>query len=140
MEIALECRRGKGMWTERVTAELLRGDFGVDGDSALVFSLVFRERLDDAKLIAVDDIERDVAAPLADLLAVVVADVKYLDAGEPWIYTGPENANIHHYGFGKAIEWERDACHRIAGSPVRVREQQTIFTDIYNEAGVGVVY
>ena len=90
--------------------------------------------------LAVQRSRTDVAAPFADLLAVVVGDVKYLDAGEPSDFTGPENANIHHYGFGKAIEWERDACHRIAGEYRARGEQQTIFTDIYNQAGVGVVY
>ena len=93
-----------------------------------------------ALYVAVQRCRRDAAAPLADLLAVVVADVKYLDAGEPSDFTGPENANIHHYGFAKAIEWERDACHRIAAESRARGEQQTIFTDIYNEALVGVVY
>jgi hypothetical protein len=73
-------------------------------------------------------------------LAVVVADVEYLDAGDPSDFTGPENANIQHYRFGKAIEWERDARHRIAGESRARGEQQAIFTDIYDEALVGVVY
>lgn len=93
-----------------------------------------------ALYVAVQRCRRDVAAPLADLLAVVVADVKYLDAGEPSDFTAPENANTHRYGFGKAIEWERDTCHRIAGESRARGEQQTIFTDIYNEALLGVVY
>jgi hypothetical protein len=93
-----------------------------------------------ALYVAVQRCRRDVAAPLADLLAVVVADVKYLHAGEPSDFTGPENTNIHHYAFGKAIEWERDAGRRIAGESRARGEQQTIFTDIYNQALVGVVY
>jgi hypothetical protein len=83
------------------------------------------ERFDDAKLIrfarrltlkvAVPRCRRDVASPLADLLAVSVTNIKYLNAGEPSGFAGPENADIHQHRFAKAIEGKRDACHKIAG-------------------------
>jgi hypothetical protein len=77
------------MWTERcdggVVERWLR-------DGCRPDSVGLWERFDDAKLIrfarrltlkvGVPRCRRDVASPLADLLAVLVTNIKYLNAGE----------------------------------------------------------
>jgi hypothetical protein len=73
-------------------------------------------------------------------LAVLVADVEYLNASELSSFTGPENTDIHYQRLRKAIEGERDACHKIEGKFRSRGEQQAIFTGIQNEAPVGVTH
>jgi hypothetical protein len=79
-------------------------------------------------------------APLADLLAIMLAEIEQLDAGHICGFACPEDANRNLNWLRKTIEPEREASDKIGCQAPGRRDEETIFADIEKKALFRIVF